>query len=505
MTINNHYIRYIQTVFHETVTVDTLICDKILPQIYPSVDFKSHDRIVSKVTFADLKHNALLQLVEMKELCQLFRNKNIDVVFFKGITLSMMLYDNYYSRMSGDIDIYAENKIFPDVIKLMKAHGYTMEPLSDAEKYHHVVLHKSGGNKIELHRSFINSTKNLNTELLNGLCYLNINGVEYPTLDTQSYFIYMLYHIYMHVSDYINADMQLLFTENRCLDWNVYIRDKIRDIYEFVLFFEKYRNDIDLNYIIEELGQIPYVMWLILQETNNIFPDILPQQLLDIKYTDDINQKFIINVGNCDIKSLISSNIQKYHYGESAYLSNDFCYRKEISNTYSGLLYDDTQRNAKLNGTVSVCAGINDIVFSYKTDIVDPIVSFVDCGDAYSCDCVGLMLAQTEPIYNLKYLFAYPVELQSGNLGLKIYSINPDGNMVVSENCGIIGDIASDTNGTYITIRISRNILSEDNIYCDFILTKCNHTTHRREIALSAFCDRYSYGDIRRYLRLSIF
>jgi hypothetical protein len=203
---------------------------------------------------------ALLQAKAIMDIQRICTDKNIAFLVYKGIALSIQLYDQPTARQSGDIDCLvkiSELKEFLAVLKLLNYITCTGEEidLDNYTKYincpHLLPFHLITNNfciRIEVHLTTLSNPERLLpcVDLFSGKNELSLNTEKIYTLSHELNFISLINHYVKHFANFF----YIASFSNKYEHW--YDERKINEIY---LFYNKFKDSISLDRI-KEIARI---------------------------------------------------------------------------------------------------------------------------------------------------------------------------------------------------------------------------------------------------------
>jgi len=176
----------------------------------------------------------LQKLDELVRLSKLFKTRGIKIVPYKGVILSRILFGDYISRETADIDFLTDPVYFPQLREILLSEGYVYSYYNpDFEKQilgtsFELLFTKrteSGLLKIEVHWQLTSKMLDIPLQLkdlMKNPDTVNIRGQELETLNLENLALSLMVH-------------------HGCNDiWRV-----MRHCLDIGLFMEKYRDEID--------------------------------------------------------------------------------------------------------------------------------------------------------------------------------------------------------------------------------------------------------------------
>jgi Uncharacterised nucleotidyltransferase len=170
------------------------------------------------------------KLEEVKRLSLLLSNGGVMVAPYKGVVLSQLLFDDFISRETVDIDLIIDPADFSKAYNILVADGYTpryYDPAFEKQilRTSHELQFKKGELKIEIHWAATNPMMNIplpNADLQQDMGSLQVLGTDVKVFSLRSHLLLLLVH--HGVNDV----------------WRT-----LRHVLDICLFLQKHRNDID--------------------------------------------------------------------------------------------------------------------------------------------------------------------------------------------------------------------------------------------------------------------
>lgn len=209
------------------------------------------------------------QLEELKVLKDVLEEQDIDFVLIKGFALSAIIYEDMFQRDFGDCDIIVDYKDFMKVNRIMRDLGYLSSlNLEDAASIlpldcYEIKYIKSFSEEIEMYVEIKLGTSSIKDiaiirKFAKNAIDISIDGNMYPSFSLNDTFILLC------TNTYCNFELEFAVA-------------RLRDLYDIKLFYEKYKNKIELAYIIrfsienKQMHQIGAIMNLINYYYKNTF------------------------------------------------------------------------------------------------------------------------------------------------------------------------------------------------------------------------------------------
>ena len=185
-----------------------------------------------------IKQN-MLMTSELLNIVKLLKKYDIDLIAFKGPTLSQMAYGNISLRQYVDLDIFINKKDTYIIQDLMFKNNYNRSlelGLSQEKiwfKYAHDIGFKNqiNGTNIEFHWSMLDTdhpVSLLNMDFFDDKKNLQLNNIDIPIVSNEKFLVYLCIHGSKHMFERVEWVVDIdKFIKNQKLDWN-----KILDIVE---------------------------------------------------------------------------------------------------------------------------------------------------------------------------------------------------------------------------------------------------------------------------------
>jgi hypothetical protein len=213
-----------------------------------------------------VKYN-MLMTNELINIFKIFESNKIEVIPFKGPTLSYIVYNNITFRQYVDLDIMInESHDKLEIVNILKNLGYKLD--NDLNKNTNLnsldvvsLYNVDKGILLELHWKLlsVNYAINMNKiKLFEEFIYMEINGYKLKTFNLEFLLVYLCVHASKHFFERISwiNDIHLLIT-NKTLNWGkVYHYVKTLDIerivhtaiyISYLTFKTKIPNEINLT------------------------------------------------------------------------------------------------------------------------------------------------------------------------------------------------------------------------------------------------------------------
>lgn len=268
--------------------VETAMLYKLVPNILSALiknEYgKANKNIIEKYKYYK-KANAVAvsrQVRTIKCLDDILQKEKI--VWIKGLPLSKILYDDASFRNVGDIDFLVEPAKQRELVALLESKGFKKIGIINDDMglrysvhYHEIQLVSPYNILVEIKtisgEMDIFKNEDMMSDFVTHTEQINICGKEYETLD----YIHTLVHLFL--SAFSNSTT---WFDVKC--------NGIRDLYEIVLFCQKYEVDYKQLYFVSNLYGMCFVVLRIMKKINNIFDKIFPDSVLSIFANETSNR-----------------------------------------------------------------------------------------------------------------------------------------------------------------------------------------------------------------------
>ncbi len=173
---------------------------------------------------------------ELVELVELFRNKKILVVPFKGPTLALSAYGALHFREFGDLDLFVRRDDIPAARRILESRGYqTKDETSKAEtdeqlkmRIYHTFVKGNGMIHVDLQWNMSGDNYSFLLDqaiFLEDLHAIVVGGKTIPTFTPENLLIILCVHGTKHVWECLKwiCDVAELMVSHPDLDWNVIV------------------------------------------------------------------------------------------------------------------------------------------------------------------------------------------------------------------------------------------------------------------------------------------
>ncbi len=298
---------------------------------------KCRDEIEERLK--DVKEKKSCQLEYLKIIKSEFAKENIDFVIIKGFAISALVYEDMYQRDFSDCDLIVDINNFKKVNEIMKGLGYRSNlgngdipdllPLEcyELEYFKEYAPGKEMCVEIKLGTSSIKNV-DIIKKFLNNKMELNIDGENYNTFSLNDTFILLC------TNTYCNFELEFAIA-------------RIRDLIDIRMFFEKYKENLDWDYIVkftaenEQTHQMFAVLNLVNYFYNNTFSEECVKQfsIEKITYNKDIFQNHIHGWMRDWIVEPVDLMLdRKWHFNEICFQQSCKAYSSRNKNYYNKVL-----------------------------------------------------------------------------------------------------------------------------------------------------------------------
>ncbi|MFK5977129.1 MAG: nucleotidyltransferase family protein [Sulfurovum sp.] len=208
---------------------------KITKVVYTNL--KKHfpnDSLVTKLQkiFMINSQKSMLLSAELLHITKLLEKQNIDIISFKGASLSQLLYGDIISRQYSDLDILIELQDRDNIYEILSQNGYEKTlniTLSQEEKWYKnskdmLLFHKKRGIHIELHWLLVDRDFPMDIELdsIKKECQnITINRQNIKIFGNEDLLIYLTIHGSTHLWHSIGwiKDIDMMI-RGQNIDWD---------------------------------------------------------------------------------------------------------------------------------------------------------------------------------------------------------------------------------------------------------------------------------------------
>ena len=236
----------------ELFQVDRILCSDI-----KSLDIQKWKQVKNRIHLQCLADFYRKQ--EIIRITQLFRERKLDLIHFKGMSLAADLYHPSYIRKSGDIDILVDKKQLKSVFEAFLDLGYEIGDYKDAVTKPDEALYAVNGafqymisrcsHMAEIHKKFntdFTISLDIHTRLFGAFDYdefstgeifdrktvMPFANIKIPVLEMEDRLLQMLYHFSKEIT---GTDFKFLLTED--IDNNI----RLNLLHDIALFIRKYQ------------------------------------------------------------------------------------------------------------------------------------------------------------------------------------------------------------------------------------------------------------------------
>ncbi|WP_455537624.1 nucleotidyltransferase domain-containing protein [Terrisporobacter sp.] len=256
---------------------------KLLPLIYESShktqafkELDSNFRNEFKATSMQIIYSQIRKSERFLQLYEQFNKSELKVLVFKGVVLRE-LYPIPDERISGDEDILIKKEDLQKCIEILESNRFNrvLNNDEDADVYHYFC--KKTGLHLELHTSLFGKNSSAYSHMNETFAdvfsdseTIKINNTEVHTFSLDKHFLYVICHVIKH---FVSAGTG------------------IRQICDIYMYINKFYNQINWDYIWEEIIDLGYDTLFV--NFLQIMIDYLGLDENKIKYCNDKNVYYI--------------------------------------------------------------------------------------------------------------------------------------------------------------------------------------------------------------------
>ena len=494
----------------------------------------NNDTLKKRVTQLINKGREIKRIGLMNKIKEELLKENITPIYFKGVCLGKILYDDCFVRHVGDIDLFVEKDQTEKSIKAIKELGGKKLNKSEDTDHHISFFFQEENITVELHKSFVNPRVGLDSKMLvTDTMDICVEGFLFKTLGINSYLIYLLEHLYMHISDDINTKMIDLFFYNKMFDIENIVKPYKRNILELAALIERYAASLSQEKIEEFLNKTKltrlhvYLINRLYEDVpskcHNILDIIREHCLRSVEMTpnEDLIESIINNNTaridcSSEIRKCISKNILKYNNtdpvcldknGKISWDVDEWGSIQNINSTY--VLYGEKPNNSfDYSYNITIERTDHDLVFSFQVLDDKIIISDSRYFDPYGCDCVGIMcVSACSSGYIYRYIFTLLKKIND-TVEAVPYDILSNNSESEIERCATINSaLETNEHGYNITITIPFDYIlcdKNDVVYIDIVGCDCDDKEKGRKSTLSLATNTYSFYDPRCFIKIKL-
>jgi hypothetical protein len=428
------------------------------------------------------KHIVNTYIETITNIYEKCRNNHIDILIYKGIALSVQLYNDVYQRKSGDIDCIVKKEDVKTILYILVSDGFKLQSdqeidFDNYEKYfsgsHLRALYKKiNGFKVllEVHvNPLFNPEKYFPVvDLFKDKQEIMIaEGNVIHTLSHNLNFICLMIHYVKHIMNFIDP-----FSADKMSDIQfVSLKDSnVARLNEIYLFYTKYKGHIDLQSIVEIMDKNDTIEFLEL--FNRHFYEIFnislyePNKLIEYRNTNLYLQKnlcrFLLDVPIVNLKKDDRKDL-------SVKYQNSFMYNPcKIITLYENQIFSE-----KIFVNNNAHFLLSPIHPSYSV--------------SYSGRDVGFIIFFSFKYFMKKYVNIYFYFKRENNINFEVFSFHVD------KSCNIFSE--NEDIKKYITVE-----LCPDNYRVNIKIRDITGSIIRYNIVI---CNRDSIGDLENHFSLA--
>lgn len=433
-----------------------------------------------------LVNNKLFEVHKRAEIGRInncLNSRGILPVFFKGSILAKQLYDKFYYRETGDIDLWVKPDDFECALNILYSLGYSLYYKNALEGEHHVAL-KSTNFVVELHKNILNPFTLINEEyLIKNIKEEKLGSFSLCTFSTTATLIHLLYHLYM---DSCSDSFYSALTRKTLPKANRFFYRA----YEISLYSEKYFTEINWREIEEDIThqKLRVLFKKMISDILEIFPAAFPSSFIETVYqldyiNDERDQLYKYFWDMC-----INNNGESFYNLLSNYVNDNWKARREkniyrkVGETISLTKVSLEESKQNLNCTIDIERIIDGLKIVFKVSNDDFCISEIDNYDTLASDGVHLLLCGTDK-YSYNSIFFFPKEI-NGEIKVVVCDVLNNRNIVFEDNLIRAEFFKTDKNYT-ITAVVSNEFIEENHLasyfYMGLVISDCNSETQRRK------------------------
>ena len=255
--------------------IETIIKEEVLAYDKDAIDYD--------VLEADDEKKINAYLGEIAKIIKCSEEKNIKVIFMKGIFLAAQLYDNVITRRGRDADVLIDIQDFFEFESILVEMGYvrrgqeyTLENYKELLEENHAVYDRFVDNvwcTFEVHTSILNPSYiyiDKTKDYIESAKKIKCCGMNPYFLDIDHNIVFLLMHYYKHFSKRFHF---LMFGGD--------VAAKLFNLHDMAILISKYRDRIDWKKVLElciEMKVCKFVLYTI-QCIEEVYGDIFNSEL----------------------------------------------------------------------------------------------------------------------------------------------------------------------------------------------------------------------------------
>lgn len=479
MGVNKTFIEYVFRTHNCTEVAEIIQTNNlsyILEQELPEIKL---DFFLKKEYY----EKAILKRKEFYKVIEILDKNKINYITFKGIVLANRLYDKWFVRKYGDVDIYIENDKFCQALEAFRGVHFYVARENGLNNKHHVVL-SNGKVIVELHRNILNPQLKIDeTYLRNNLLTRVIFEQKITTFNETATFLHLLYHLYMDMV--IGPQfVKTIYEKKISMSKKFFFR-----AYEIALYSEKYYDQINWKDIIIDIQRQNLKSYFksMIHGILNIFPQAFPEFFIEainekdyemtLEDVDQIFCEYFVKHNDYECTELIEKFInEKWNGSEKLNLTENS--QETFSIRYHHWkVEEEFENDADFKCTCTVINRSNKIEMFFEVLQEDICFSEENQLDDSETDGIHLFLCSTHK-FLYRSIFLFP-KIICGET--KVIAIDAVTNEGVED---LICNLEITSNGYHLGIFlnapfIKKNLL-ESNFYLGAIAAKCCPNTGKR-------------------------
>lgn len=311
-------------------------------------------------------------LSEIISVWEVARKNKIELYYSKGVVLSKLIYDDFYSRQSGDIDVFIKQDNVQLMHEILTSLGY---------------MHVCGKHHADTVDFFTDDYERLNSPILKKSnhheyfgYYKKIGENQYISLELQRYIhksitkdIYSFFESCISIQTGNNSILTfdimhtlLLLFENAYSDsewyWTKPILKNYADICMFIIKYDDCINWVELKGLSEKYG-IKHQLYIIMKYINSLFKNFIPDNIISLFNFNRSN--LLILDWDRSIHERLFLDID--HNEEIAILVRKYCYSYKNKLYHNPLILENNSDYNQLTyGLIDLITDNQEISFKYK-------------------------------------------------------------------------------------------------------------------------------------------
>lgn len=463
-----------------------------------------------------LEQNKVIEVyrfIEILKIDKAFRNVGINPVFFKGSLLARILYeDKHYLRMAGDIDLWVNPENFDGALNILYELGYVLDYEETLFDEHHIMM-ENGKFLVELHHNIIDPRMGIDeTYLLSNIVEFEANNHKLLTFSLSATLLHLIYHIYADII--MNTGFRGFYVNGKILDLPERFDYRAYDI---VRFIELYNDKILWEDLIDDIRNqnLDVIFYCFIRYINDIY-DVFPESFIfEVKnkccvYNSEnkailnylgflrSSKEFIISEPLVSYLDIIWSGMYMNAGRERRSLCVNEFDSKKISNKDSYII-QGKQPSSEKDLSFKLDYWSDEECLWLEIKVKDDAVIFADEKfNSYGCDCIGLILVDTNP-YIFKQIFIFPLKEDEHISGV-VMNMNKKERITDGT---VKAKVTLNDDGYTALVCISRKLFSLNSYtYFDLLVCDCDENGGEKKTTMNVFGNPYDWRDVSKFSRI---